>query len=65
MLPLFEKVGFKMLKILGKKYMHVYLHILCAHAKFRKKGYFRGFEKERKTNAVKRLILVPNFIIFT
>jgi hypothetical protein len=46
--------------------MHVYLHILCAHAKFCKKGYFRGFEKKKdKTNAVKRLILVPNFIIFT
>jgi hypothetical protein len=45
--------------------MHVYLHILYAHAKFRKKRYFRGLKKKDKTNTVKRLILVPNFIIFT
>jgi hypothetical protein len=45
--------------------MHVYLHILHAHAKFRKKQTFYVACVKRQKRVVKTFILVPNFNIFT
>jgi hypothetical protein len=43
--------------------LHVYLEFLCAHTQFREKRiFFVGCAK--KKHVVKRLILVPNFVIF-
>jgi hypothetical protein len=64
--PFSQKTNFKISKKLGKKYSHVYLHILCAHAQFgEKRTFFVGCAKKDKKSVAKRLILVPNFVIFT
>jgi hypothetical protein len=68
--PLNQKNKFqniKKIRKIRKKYSHVYIHILCAHAQFREKQIFllAMQKKDTKKMCRERLILVPNFIIFT
>jgi hypothetical protein len=46
-----------------KKNLHVYLHILCADTKFRKKNdIFVNFSKKDKKNSREKAYFTPNFV---